>query len=71
MIEWKFFHVLLKDGGMFQSSELEARDKEINEADEMCELMTTGEALHKAMLGREGVDEVVSKHTEERMQAFV
>ena len=37
----------------------------------MSELMTTGEALHAAMVDREGVDEVVSKHTEERTHPFV
>jgi hypothetical protein len=37
----------------------------------MSELMTTGEALHVAMVDREGVDEVVSQHTEERTLAFV
>ena len=37
----------------------------------MSELMTTGEALHVAMFDREGVDEVISEHTEEQTQAFV
>jgi len=30
----------------------------------------TAEALHKAILDREGVDEVVSEHTKERTRAF-
>ncbi|EMA57564.1 hypothetical protein C470_14898 [Halorubrum distributum JCM 13561] len=37
----------------------------------MSELMMTGEALHAAMVDRDGVDKVVSEHTEERTQAFV
>ena len=49
----------------------EAWEEGIDDADDMTELMTTGEALHKAMIDRKGVDEVVSEHTEERTQAFV
>ncbi|WP_239640177.1 hypothetical protein [Halorubrum coriense] len=43
----------------------------IDEADETSELMMTGEALHEAMVDREGTDEVVSEYTEGRTQAFV
>jgi len=61
----------LDDRGVFRLGEREAWEEGIDEADEMSELMTTAEALHKAMVDREGVDEVVSEHTEERTQAFV
>ncbi|TKX70961.1 hypothetical protein [Halorubrum sp. GN11GM_10-3_MGM] len=61
----------LDENGAFAPGEREAWDEGIEEADQMSELMMTGEALHKAMVGREGVDEVVKEHTEERTQAFV
>ncbi|WP_231899181.1 hypothetical protein [Halorubrum trapanicum] len=61
----------LDDRGIFRPGEREAWEEGIEEADDMSELMTTGEALHAAMVDREGVDEVVSEHTEERTQAFV
>ncbi|KOX95567.1 hypothetical protein AMR74_13735 [Halorubrum tropicale] len=56
---------------IFRPGEREAWEEGIEEADDMSELMTTGEALYAAMVDREGVDEVVSEHTEERTQAFV
>jgi len=43
----------------------------IDDADDVSELLMTAEALHKAILDREGVDEVVSEHTKERTRAFV
>ena len=61
----------LDERWVFAPGEREAWDGEIDEADEMTELMMTAEALHKAMLNREGVEEVVSEHTEERTQAFI
>jgi hypothetical protein len=61
----------LDDRGIFRPGEREAWEEGIEEADDMSELMTTGEALHAALVDREGVDEVVSEHTEERTQAFV
>lgn len=61
----------LDDRGVFRPGEREAWDEGIDDADEMTELMITGEALHKAMLDREGVEEVVSEHTKERTEAFV
>ena len=61
----------LDERGVFAPGEREAWDEGIDEADEVAELMTTGEALHKAMMERDGVDEVVSEHTEQRTQAFV
>ncbi|ELZ41617.1 hypothetical protein [Halorubrum tebenquichense] len=56
---------------VFSVREREAWEEGIDEADEMSEPMTTAEALHKAMMDREGVDEIVGEHTEERTQAFV
>lgn len=56
---------------IFLPGEREAWEEGIDEADETRELITTEEALHKAMLDREGVDEVVSKHTAGRTEAFV
>ena len=61
----------LDDRGVFRPGEREAWDEGLDEATDVSELMTTGEALHGAMMGREGVDEVVSKHTEERTQVFM
>ena len=61
----------LDENGVFAPGEREAWDEGIEEADQMSELMTTAEALHEAMVEREGVDEVVSKHTEQRTQAFI
>lgn len=61
----------LDERGAFRSGEREAWEEGIDEADEMSELMMTGEALHEAMLDRDGVDEVVSNHTEEQTRAFV
>ena len=61
----------LDDRGIFRPGECEAWEEGIEEADDMSELMTTGEALHKAMVDRDGVDEVVSEHTEARSRAFV
>lgn len=61
----------LDENGVFAPGEREAWDEGIEEAEEMNELMITGEALHKAMVDREGVEEVVSEHTERRTQAFV
>ena len=61
----------LDDHGILHPGEREAWDEGIEEADEMAELMRTGEALHEAMVDREGVEEVVSEHTNERTQAFV
>ncbi|WP_435074916.1 hypothetical protein [Halorubrum sp. HHNYT27] len=61
----------LDDHGVFRPGEREAWDEGIEEADEMADLMRTGEALHEAMVDREGVEEVVSEHTEERTQAFL
>ena len=61
----------LDDRGVFRPGEREARDEGIDDAEEMTELMITGEALHKAMLGREGAEEIVTEHTEERTQTFV
>ena len=61
----------LDDRGIFRLGEREAWDKGINKADEMTDLMRTGEALHEAVVGREGVEEVVSEHTEERTEVFV
>ena len=61
----------LDDRRVFRPGEREAWEEEIDEADEIRELRTIEEALHKAMLDREGVEEVVSKHTAERTQAFV
>ncbi|TKX64362.1 hypothetical protein [Halorubrum sp. GN12_10-3_MGM] len=61
----------LDDRGVLRSGEREAWEEGIDDADEISELRTTEEALHKAMLNREGVTEVVSKHTAERTQAFV
>jgi len=61
----------LTDHGVFRASEHEAWDEEIEQVEDVSELMITGEALHKAILDREGVDEVFSEHTEERIEAFV
>ncbi|EMA57169.1 hypothetical protein [Halorubrum lipolyticum] len=61
----------LDDRGIFRPGEREAWIEGIEQADGTSELMITGEALHKAMLDREGVDEVVSEHTKERTEAFV
>ena len=61
----------LDDHGIFRPGEREAWDEGMEEADEMAELMRTGEALHEAMVDREGVEEVVSEHTEGRTQCFV
>lgn len=61
----------LDDRGIFRPGEREAWEEGIEQADDMSELMMTGEALHAAMVDREGVDEVVSEHTEERTQAFI
>ncbi|WP_280585393.1 hypothetical protein [Halorubrum sp. Boch-26] len=61
----------LDERGIFRPGEREAWEEGIEEADDMTELMITGEALHKAMLDREGVEEVVSEHTKERTRAFV
>ncbi|OYR38347.1 hypothetical protein DJ82_12220 [Halorubrum sp. Ib24] len=61
----------LDDRGIFRPGEREAWDEGIEEADDMAELKRTGEALHEAMVNREGVEEVVSEHTEERTQSFV
>lgn len=61
----------LDDHGIFRPGEREAWDEGIEEADDMAELQRTGEALHEAMVDREGVEEVVSEHTEGRTQAFV
>jgi len=61
----------LDDRGVFRPGEREAWEEGIDDADEISELRTIEEALHKAMLDREGVTEVVSKHTAERTQAFV
>lgn len=57
--------------GIFRPGEREAREEGIEESDDMSALMTTGGALHVAMVDRKGVDKVVSEHTEERTQAFV
>ncbi|MYL18123.1 hypothetical protein GLW36_15935 [Halorubrum terrestre] len=57
--------------GIFRPGEREAWEEGIEEANDMSGLMTTGEALHAAMVDREGVYEVVSEYTEERTQAFV
>ena len=57
--------------GIFRPGESEAWEEGIDEADKISELISIEEALHKAMLNREGVDEVVSTHTAERTQAFV
>ncbi|TKX45061.1 hypothetical protein EXE49_15035 [Halorubrum sp. ASP121] len=57
--------------GSFRPGDPEAWEEGIEETDDMSELMTTGEALHAAVVDREGVDEVVSEHTEERTLAFV
>jgi len=61
----------LDDRGVLRPGEREAWEEGIDDADEISELRTIEEALHKAMLDREGVNEVVSKHTAERTQAFV
>ena len=61
----------LDDRGIFQPGEREAWEEGIEQAEDTSELMITGEALHKAIVDREGVDEVVSEHTKERTQAFV
>lgn len=61
----------LDDRGIFRSGEREAWKERIDDADEMTELMMTTKALHSAILGREGVEEIVSKHIGERTQAFV
>ena len=63
--------VALDDLGVFRPSEREVWEEGINEAGEMGELMTTAEALHKAMVDRESVNQVVKGHTEEWTQAFV
>mgnify|MGYP007057081164 CR=1 FL=1 len=60
------FVAALDDRGVFCPGERDAWEEGIDEADEM-----TGEALDKALVDREGVEEVVSEHTEERTQAFV
>jgi len=61
----------LDDRGIFRPGEREAWDEGIDDADDVSELLMTAEALHKAILDREGVDEVVSEHTKERTRAFV
>jgi len=61
----------LDDRGIFLPGEREAWDEGIEEAEDTSELMITGKALHKAIVDREGVDEVVSEHTKKRTQAFV
>jgi len=61
----------LDERGVFAPREREAWDEGIDEADNMSELMMTGEALHGAIVDREGAGEVVSEHTEQRTQAFV
>jgi len=61
----------LDDRGVLRPGEREAWEEGIDDADEISEARTIEEALHKAMLDREGVNEVVSKHTAERTQAFV
>ncbi|WP_256402410.1 hypothetical protein [Halorubrum salinum] len=61
----------LDENGVFAPGEREAWDEGIDEADEMNELMMTGESLHEAMADREGVDEVVGEHAENQTQAFV
>ena len=60
----------LDDRGVFRPGEREAWDEGIDNAEDVSELMITGEALHKAMLEREGAEEVVTEHTEERMKTF-
>ena len=61
----------LDERGVFAPGEREAWDEGIDEAEEVNELMMTGEALHEAMDDREGVDEIVGEHTEKSTQAFV
>jgi hypothetical protein len=61
----------LDDRGVFRPGEREAWDEGIDDADDVTELLTTAEALHTAIVGREGSEEVVSEHTEARTRAFV
>jgi len=61
----------LDDREVFRPGEREAWEEGIDDADEMSELRTIEEALHNAMVDRDGVNEVVGKHTAERTQAFV
>lgn len=61
----------LDDRGVFRPSERETWEEGIDDADEIRELRTIEEALHKAMLDRDGVNGVVGKHTAERTQVFV
>jgi len=61
----------LDDHSVFRPGDRGAWDEGIEEADDMAELQRTGKPLHEAMVDREGVEEVVSEHTEERTEAFV
>lgn len=61
----------LDESGVFAPGEREAWDEGIEEADQMNELMMTGEALHEAMDDRDGVDAVIDKHTHPETNAFV
>ena len=53
----------LDENGVFDPGEREAWDEGIEEADQMNELMMTGEALHEAMNDRDDIDQVIDKHT--------
>ncbi|PHQ44248.1 hypothetical protein DJ68_19520 [Halorubrum sp. C3] len=57
--------------GIFRPGEREAWEEGIEEANDMSGLMTTGEALHAAMVDRKGAQEVIGQHTQERTRAFV
>lgn len=61
----------LDENGVFAPGEREAWDEGIDEADEMNELMMTGESLHEAMIDREGIEKLVSEHTTPESQTFV
>ncbi|WP_418283919.1 hypothetical protein [Halorubrum sp. DTA46] len=61
----------LDERGVFAPGEREAWDEGIDEADHYSTLKHTNESLLESMSGRDGVDEVITEHTNPETKQFV